>query len=157
MLFAIVAGQLCYQRGVILGFILTILGLMLVVNPTMFDLEYLGQVLQANPIAYGFAVIVVGGLIGWAYYQWNQSLHFGNMKILILATYFMLIWSSFMSMLILKLTVEWMFWLGTAFVTLGALIYWKSTKEINQENVSKTLIQVFDTPIRCLFFLKNGR
>ena len=186
VLFAIFAGQLRYRYWVIFGFILTIIGLMLVVNPNIFDLAYFSQVLRSNPMAFGFAFIaailwamysvltkkyaqghnavslffaltacslwgvfavsteswhmpsmsvwlavaVVGGLIGWAYHQWNQSLQFGNMKILILATYFMPVLSSIMSMLILHMTVSWIFWLGAGLVTLGVLFCWKSTYEV---------------------------
>ena len=187
VLFAIFAGQLRHQNGVIIGFVLSIVGLMLVVNPHIFDVQHFRRVLLANPMAYGFAFIAailwanysvltkkyaqghnavslffaltacslwvifafsdehwqmptamlwlavaaVGGLIGWAYQQWNQSLQFGNMKVLILATYFMPILSSMMSMFILQITVGWIFWLGTLLVTMGALICWKSTEDIS--------------------------
>lgn len=66
VLFAIFAGQLRYQPLVILGFVITILGLMLVVNPYIFNIEYLVHVLQAHPMGYGFAFIAA---ILWAMYS----------------------------------------------------------------------------------------
>ena len=42
-------------------------------------------------------IAVVGSLIGIAYSNWNQSMQFGNIKVLILATYFIPILSSVMS------------------------------------------------------------
>lgn len=75
-------------------------------------------------------VAVLGGLIGIAYSNWNQSMQYGNMKILILATYFMPILSTVMSMLILGVYPQWSFWVGTGLVSLGAMICWKSTSSI---------------------------
>ena len=73
------------------------------------------------------AIAVSGGLIGLAYSNWNQSLQFGNIQLLILATYFMPILSSLMSMLILGVMPSFAFWIGTGLVTIGALICWKYT------------------------------
>ena len=73
---------------------------------------------------------VLGGLIGIAYSNWNQSMQYGHMKILIVATYFMPILSTVMSMLILGVYPQLSFWLGTGLVSLGAIICWKSTNSI---------------------------
>lgn len=54
-------------------------------------------------------------------------MQFGNIKVLILATYFMPILSSVMSMLILDVRPELSFWIGTGLVTAGAIVCWKST------------------------------
>lgn len=183
VIFAIFAQQLSYQWSVVLGFILAILGLMMVVNPDILAVSKFWAVLQQNPMAYSFAligavlwscfsvftkkyaqghnatpfffavtaialwgihfisaepftlpslgmwgaIVMTGSLIGIAYSHWNQSLQFGDIKLLILATYFMPILSSVMSMLILDATPQLAFWIGTILVTLGAIICWKST------------------------------
>ena len=75
-------------------------------------------------------IVLVGSLIGIAYSNWNQSMQYGNIKVLILATYFMPILSSVMSMLILNVRPELSFWIGTLLVTIGAIICWKSTHPI---------------------------
>ena len=183
IVFSIFAGQLNYKFPVILGFIIALFGLMMVVNPQLFDLHRLLLILQENPLAYAFAFIgallwpcysvftkkyakghnavpvffvvtalslwcihfisdevfilpsfnlwiliaITGSLVGIAYSQWNQSLQFGNIQLLILATYFMPILSSFMSMVILGTRPDLAFWIGTVLVSIGALICWKST------------------------------
>lgn len=183
IVFSIFAGQLNYKFPVILGFIIALFGLMMVVNPQLFDLHRLLLILQENPLAYAFAFIgallwpcysvftkkyakghnavpvffvvtalslwcihfisdeafifpsfnlwiliaITGSLVGIAYSQWNQSLQFGNIQLLILATYFMPILSSFMSMVILGTRPDLAFWIGTILVSIGALICWKST------------------------------
>ncbi|WP_218945334.1 aromatic amino acid DMT transporter YddG [Acinetobacter sp. YH12239] len=76
-------------------------------------------------------VVVIGSLIGLAYSNWNQSMQYGHLKILILATYFMPIFSSLMSMLILDVQPLMSFWIGCVLVTLGALICWQSTRPYN--------------------------
>lgn len=73
-------------------------------------------------------IAIVGSLIGIAYSNWNQGMQYGNIKVLILATYFMPILSSVMSMLILDIRPELSFWIGTALVTAGAIVCWKSTQ-----------------------------
>ena len=78
-------------------------------------------------------IAITGGLVGIAYSNWNQSLQFGNIKLLILATYFIPVLSSLMSMLILDTRPQMSFWIGTLLVTLGAIICWKSTSEIPSE------------------------
>ena len=186
IVFSILAKQLNYRWPVILGFIVSVIGLLLVVNPDLLNLHQFLQILQQNPMAYFFAflgallwpcysvltkkyaqgqnavplffvvtaialwgihfmmdeafifpqlnmwllITVTGGLVGIAYSNWNQSLQFGNIKLLILATYFMPVLSSFMSMLILDATPNFTFWIGTCLVTFGAMICWKNTAEI---------------------------
>lgn len=186
IVFSIIAKQLNYHWYVGIGFILAVLGLMLVVNPELLNLNRLILTLEQNPIAYLFAfvgallwpiyciltkkyaqgqngvplffivtvvllwlvhgvsnesfvipsvplwltVAVLGGLIGIAYSNWNQSMQYGNIKILILATYFMPILSTLMSMLILEVYPQLSFWVGTGLVSLGAIICWKSTSSI---------------------------
>lgn len=76
-----------------------------------------------------FTLAILGSLIGIAYSNWNQSMQFGNMKLLITATYFMPILSTVMSMLILDVQPQFSFWIGTVLVTIGALFCWKSTSE----------------------------
>lgn len=185
IVFSILAKQLHYRCSVIWGFILSVFGLLLVVNPDILNLPQFMHVLQQNPIAYFFAflgallwpcysvftkkyaqgqnavplffmvtalalwgihftlnepfifpqfnmwlaIAVTGGLVGIAYSNWNQSLQFGNIKLLILATYFIPVLSSLISMLILDARPQMSFWIGTLFVTLGAIICWKSTSE----------------------------
>lgn len=185
IVFSIFAKQLSYRWPVIIGFILAVIGLMLVVNPDILDLDKLIQILKQNPIAYVFAfigallwpiysiltkkyaqgqngvplfffvsvlmlwgghwflkesfimpstgmwlsVVILGSLIGVAYSNWNQSMQYGNMKLLIMATYFMPILSTVMSMLILGVHPQFSFWVGTLLVTVGALICWKSTSD----------------------------
>ncbi len=186
IVFSIIAKQLNYHWCVGIGFLLAILGLLLVVNPDILNPDRLNLILEQNPIAYIFAfvgaflwpiysiltkkyaqgqngvplffmvsvillwlvhsvlnepfilpslqlwlaVAVLGGLIGIAYSNWNQSMQFGNMKILILATYFMPILSTIMSMLILGVYPQLSFWVGTGLVSLGAIICWRSTSSI---------------------------
>lgn len=186
IVFSIIAKQLNYHWCVGIGFILAILGLMLVVNPDILNPDRLMLILEQNPVAYLFAfvgallwpiyciltkkyaqgqngvplfftvtavllwlvhgvlnepfvmpslqlwltVVVLGGLIGIAYSNWNQSMQYGHMKILIVATYFMPILSTVMSMLILGVYPQLSFWLGTGLVSLGAIICWKSTSSI---------------------------
>lgn len=186
IVFSILARQLNYRWPIVLGFIVSVLGLLLVVNPDILNLHQFLHILQQNPLAYFFAflgallwpcysvltkkyaqgqnavplffavtavalwcihfmmdeafifpqlnmwllIAVTGGLVGIAYSNWNQSLQFGNIKLLILATYFMPVLSSFISMLILDATPSLSFWIGTCLVTFGAMICWKSTAEI---------------------------
>lgn len=186
IVFSIIAKQLNYHWCVGIGFILAILGLMLVVNPDILNQDRLILIVEQNPIAYLFALVgallwpiysiltkkyaqgqngvplfftvtvvllwlvhgvlnepfvmpslqlwltvaVLGGLIGIAYSNWNQSMQYGHMKILIVATYFMPILSTVMSMLILGVYPQLSFWLGTGLVSLGAIICWKSTASI---------------------------
>lgn len=186
IVFSIIAKQLNYHWCVGIGFLLAILGLLLVVNPDILNPDRFNLILEQNPIAYIFAfvgaflwpiysiltkkyaqgqngvplffmvsvillwlvhsvlnepfilpslqlwlaVAVLGGLIGIAYSNWNQSMQFGNMKILILATYFMPILSTIMSMLILGVYPQLSFWVGTGLVSLGAIICWRSTSSI---------------------------
>lgn len=73
------------------------------------------------------SLAVVGALVGIAYSNWNQSMQYGNMQLLIIATYFMPVISSLMSMLILNVQPQFSFWMGTSLVTLGAIVCWKST------------------------------
>lgn len=75
-------------------------------------------------------IIITGSLIGLAYSNWNQSIQFGNIQLLILATYFMPIFSSIMSMLILGVIPSSIFWSGCILVSIGALICWKFTKSV---------------------------
>ena len=186
IIFSILAKQLNFKAWVFFGFILAVIGLLLVVNPKILEFENFIHVLSQNPIAYAFAflgallwpcysvftkkyaeganavplffvvtavalwgvhfvshesfimpsmglwgtIAVTGSLIGLAYSNWNQSLQFGNIQLLILATYFMPVLSSIMSMLILGVSPLMTFWIGSALVTLGALICWKSTSAI---------------------------
>lgn len=186
IIFSILAKQLDYRWTVVVGFLLAIIGLVLVVNPDVMNMQKMISTLLQNPIAYLFAfvgallwptysvltkkyaqgqngvplffvvtavmlwmvhwiieesfviptgslwltIIVLGCLIGIAYSHWNQSLQYGNMKLLIMATYFMPILSTLMSMLILGVYPQFSFWVGTSLVTLGAVICWKSTFEI---------------------------
>ncbi|AMW79870.1 aromatic amino acid transporter [Acinetobacter sp. TGL-Y2] len=186
IVFSILLKQLNFHWCVGIGFLLAILGLMLVVNPDILNSDQLILILKQNPIAYLFALVgallwpiysiltkkyaqgqngvplfftvtvvllwlvhgvlnepfvmpslqlwltvaVLGGLIGIAYSNWNQSMQYGHMKILIVATYFMPILSTVMSMLILGVYPQLSFWLGTGLVSLGAIICWKSTASI---------------------------
>lgn len=189
IVFSIFAKQLNYQWPVIIGFVVAIIGLMLVVNPDILNISKLLHIIQQNPMAYIFAFIgallwptysiltkkhaqgqngvplfflvsvamlwmvhfiiqepfilpskdmwftiaVLGSLIGVAYSNWNQSVQYGNMKLLITATYFMPILSTVMSMLILGVSPQLSFWIGTTLVTIGALICWKSTSDIDTQ------------------------
>lgn len=184
---AILAKQLRYHWAVIPGFVLAVLGLMLVVNPEIWNLVQLWSVLTENPLAYSLAfsaallwpcygvltrayaqgsnavslffvvtaallwalhvgldepwqwpdlslwgwIVLAGALIGMAYHNWNQSIQFGRIQLLILATYFIPVLSSLISMWLLQLQPGWVFWLGCSLVSLGALICWKSTSEIS--------------------------
>lgn len=66
IVFSIFAGQLNYKLPVILGFIIALFGLMMVVNPQLFDLYRLLLILQENPLAYAFAFI---GALLWPCYS----------------------------------------------------------------------------------------
>ena len=183
IVFAILFKQLSYRPLAIAGFVVAVLGLMMVVNPQITEPFKMIAVLQQNPMAYGFALVgaiiwpcyslltkryaqghnavaffflisasvlwclhlglketfvmpsltwwsiiaVAGALIGMAYSNWNQSMQFGNAQLLILATYFMPVFSSLMSMFILGVQPQWSFWLGALLVTIGAMICWKNT------------------------------
>jgi drug/metabolite transporter (DMT)-like permease len=183
IVFAILFKQLSYRPLAIAGFILAVMGLMMVVNPQITEPFKMLAVLQQNPMAYAFAfagaiiwpcyslltkryaqghnavaffflisasvlwllhfglketfvmpsltwwgvVAVAGALIGMAYSNWNQSMQFGNAQLLILATYFMPVFSSLMSMFILGVQPQWSFWFGASLVTMGAMICWKNT------------------------------
>jgi len=63
VILAIFAKQLSYKRSVFLGFILAILGLMMVVNPDILDIQKFWLILQQSPLAYSFAFI---GAILWS-------------------------------------------------------------------------------------------
>lgn len=108
------------QNGVPLFFIVSVIILWLVHGA-------MGETFVMPSISLWLTVAVLGSLIGIAYSNWNQSMQYGNMQILILATYFMPILSTAMSMLILGVYPQLSFWIGTALVSLGAIICWKST------------------------------
>nr|WP_306386466.1 aromatic amino acid DMT transporter YddG [Acinetobacter soli] len=174
-------GQLNFKAPAFAGLILSILGLLLIVNPSIVSAEGFIQTLSNNPLAYtlafcgailwslycvftpryaqgkngialffcltsvalwllfclsdqawqtpslsmGLMIIVVGALVGIAYKNWNQSLQFGNIQLLLLASYFTPILSSLMSSLILHTLPSWSFWLGTLGVSFGAMLSWK--------------------------------
>lgn len=186
IVFSILAKQLTFHWMVILGFLISVLGLLLVVNPQILDIKVFIEILLQNPKAYTFAflaallwpcysvltkkyaqgfnavplfflvtacalwflhlsldsdfiwpslklwlgIAITGSLIGMAYSNWNQSIQFGNIQLLILATYFMPVLSSLMTMLILGVTPSFIFWVGGFFVSIGALICWKFTQAI---------------------------
>ena len=185
ILFSIFLKQVKARWYVILGFIMTVIGLMVVIYPDVLAPEMLFSVLRQNPIAYTFAflaaliwpaycvftkryaeghnavslffivsacglwlihfvlgeaftlpsplqglgILLIGGCIGFAYYQWNQSMQYGNLQVLICATYFMPILSSLISMQLLDLSPVWSFWMGTVLVSLGACVCWYATRE----------------------------
>jgi drug/metabolite transporter (DMT)-like permease len=186
ILFSIFAQQLKFHWLVIIGFVIAVVGLLLVVNPKIFEFARFSTIIMQNPKAYAFAfigallwpsysvltkkyaqgfnavplfflvtaftlwglhfylgesfilpslpmwllIIMTGSLIGIAYSNWNQSIQFGNIQLLILATYFMPILSSLMSMMILNVYPSISFWMGSLLVSIGALICWKSTSEV---------------------------
>lgn len=183
IVFSIMFKQLSYRPLAIVGFILAVMGLVLVVNPQVTEPLMMLEVLQENPMAYAFAlagamiwpcyslltrryaqghnavafffmisasvlwalhmlsdepfivpnltwsgvIVCAGALIGIAYSNWNQSMQFGHTQFLILATYFMPVFSSLISMLVLDVRPLWSFWLGASLVSLGALMCWKNT------------------------------
>lgn len=114
------------QNGVPLFFIVSVIILWLVHG-------VIGETFVMPSISLWLTVAVLGSLIGIAYSNWNQSMQYGNMQILILATYFMPILSTAMSMLILGVYPQLSFWFGTALVSLGAIICWKSTSTIQAQ------------------------
>ncbi|WP_130803118.1 aromatic amino acid DMT transporter YddG [Acinetobacter ihumii] len=75
-------------------------------------------------------IIVMGSLIGMAYKNWNQSLQFGQIQLLLLASYFTPILSSLFGSIILGIIPVWTFWLGTFLVSFGALLCWRFSKSI---------------------------
>lgn len=110
------------QNGVPLFFVVSVLSLWIL---------HLGfqEIFVMPSISDWVSIAVIGSLVGIAYSNWNQSMQFGNMKILILATYFMPVLSSLMSMIILDVDLQMNFWIGSALVSIGAIICWKSTTE----------------------------
>lgn len=183
IVFSILFKQLSYRPLAMVGFVLAVVGLMMVVNPQVTEPIKMLTVLKQNPMAYAFAlagaiiwpcyslltkryaeghnavaffflisasvlwllylalresfvmpsltwwgvIVVAGALIGLAYSNWNQSMQFGNAQLLILATYFMPVLSSLMSMCILDVQPQLSFWFGASLLTMGAMICWKNT------------------------------
>lgn len=72
---------------------------------------------------------IAGICIGFAYRNWNQSMQYGHLPVLMCMTYFMPVLSAYMSMLLLGLSPAWSFWAGAVLVSLGALICWLATAE----------------------------
>lgn len=184
IVFSIFAKQLTFHWLVVLGFLISVFGLLLVVNPHILDFKVFIEILSKNPKAYIFSflaallwpcysvltkryaqgfnavplfflitacvlwilqfslatgfmwpnlklligIAITGTLIGIAYSNWNQSIQFGNIQLLILATYFMPVFSSLMTMFILGVTPSIIFWVGGILVSIGALICWKYTE-----------------------------
>ena len=91
---------------------------------------YLAEVFIQPSWPIGLGILLTGSLIGLAYRNWNQSMQYGNLQLLIPSTYFMPVLSSLMSMWILGLTPTWSFWLGTMLVSIGALICWAASQEV---------------------------
>ncbi len=75
-------------------------------------------------------IIVMGTLIGIAYKNWNQSLQFGQIQLLLLATYFTPVLSSIFASVLLRTVPEWTFWIGTCLVSFGAIVCWKFSRSI---------------------------
>lgn len=75
-------------------------------------------------------IIIMGTMIGIAYKNWNQSLQFGQIQFLLLASYFTPVLSSLFASLLLQTMPHWTFWLGTCLVSLGAIMCWKFSQNV---------------------------
>ena len=75
-------------------------------------------------------ILIMGILIGIAYKNWNQSLQFGQIQLLLLATYFTPVLSSIFASVLLRTVPEWTFWIGTCLVSFGAIVCWKFSRSI---------------------------
>ena len=92
------------------------------------------QAWQTPSSALCLLIVVMGSLIGIAYKNWNQSLQFGQIQLLLLASYFTPILSSLFASLILGVTPIWTFWFGTVLVSFGAIICWRFSLNIEKNN-----------------------
>ena len=85
---------------------------------------------QMPSVKLWLVIIVMGTLIGIAYKNWNQSLQFGQIQLLLLATYFTPVLSSIFASVLLRTVPEWTFWIGTCLVSFGAIVCWKFSRSI---------------------------
>lgn len=85
---------------------------------------------QPPTIHLGLFILVMGALIGTAYKNWTTSLQFGNIQLLLLASYLTPILSTLFSSLILHTFPQWTFWTGTLLVSFGAILCWRFSEPI---------------------------
>lgn len=80
------------------------------------------------------SILLAGICIGLAYRNWNQSMQYGHLQLLMCMTYFMPVLSAGMSMWLLDVRPVRSFWAGALLVTLGALICWCATSEVDTQS-----------------------
>ncbi|WED20844.1 aromatic amino acid DMT transporter YddG [Vibrio sp. JC009] len=75
-----------------------------------------------------FDVVLASAFMAGGYGLWNIAIIGGNMVFLATLSYFTPVLSTFLSMLILGVSLSSTFWQGVAMVTLGSLICWRITQ-----------------------------
>lgn len=70
--------------------------------------------------------------MGFGYAAWNVGILRGNVTILTGASYFIPVFSSAFSALLLSTSLEVSFWKGALLVCLGSVLCWLSTRQVNR-------------------------
>lgn len=74
-------------------------------------------------------LILSASAIGFGYAAWNFGVLYGNITVLAGASYFIPVLSASISALLLKTSLSFSFWQGTAMVCLGAILCWLATRD----------------------------
>lgn len=92
-----------------------------------FGTEEIAMDVNLSSITY---LLLAAAAMGFGYAAWNVGILRGNVTILTLASYFIPVFSSALSALLLSATLDLSFWKGALMVCLGSVLCWLSTKEI---------------------------
>ncbi|MCP1660834.1 EamA family transporter [Neisseria perflava] len=76
--------------------------------------------------------LAAGAVVGLGYAAWNIGISQGSMAILAGASYFIPIFSSLISALLLHAPLGWAFWQGAAMVYAGSVVCWLATKRSSE-------------------------
>ncbi|MRT48186.1 aromatic amino acid DMT transporter YddG [Raoultella sp. RIT712] len=84
----------------------------------------------------GISLVLAAIAMGFGYAAWNVGILHGNVTVLAAASYFIPIISAVLAAFMLNSQLTLAFWQGTAMVSLGSLICWRSTRSVAQKNES---------------------
>ena len=88
-------------------------------------------------------LLLAASAMGFGYAAWNVGILGGNVTILAGASYFIPIFSSVLSAVLLSVPLSFAFWQGASMVTIGSILCWISTRE--KRSRSSTSADLADT------------
>lgn len=94
-----------------------------------FGSEQMPMDIHFYSIAY---LLLAACVMGFGYAAWNVGMLRGNVTILTGASYFIPVFSSAFSALLLSTSLEVSFWKGALLVCLGSVLCWLSTRQVNR-------------------------